>query len=70
LLLLIDEVDKFLEGNFSTEIEDKLRCLSEEQNAPIKLILASRNSLDLVFAQRQVSPLVNICFQVAISHWR
>lgn len=69
LLLLIDEVDKMSGDGFTHNIRDRLRSLAEGMDAPLRLIMAARISLDDLFEEGKTSPLANICLQVNLDPW-
>ena len=72
LLLLLDEVDKMSGDGFTHNVRDKLRSLAEGIDAPLRLIMAARISLDDLFKEDTTlltSPLANICVPVNLGPW-
>jgi DNA-binding CsgD family transcriptional regulator len=69
LLLLIDEIDKMSSDGFTYNIRDKLRALAEGIDAPLRLILAARVSLNDLFKEGKTSPLANICLNINLYPW-
>ncbi len=69
LLLLIDEIDKMSSDGFTYNIRDKLRALAEGIDAPLRLILAARVSLEDLFEEGKTSPLANICLNINLKPW-
>ena len=73
LLLAIDEVEKMTWSGFSPSLRSYLRGLSEGSDAPLRLILASRTSLNDLFADGQTetmtSPLSGICIEEKLDVW-
>lgn len=73
LLLAIDEVEKMAWSGFSPSLRSYLRGLSEGSDAPLRLILASRTSLNSLFtdgkAETMTSPLAGICIEEKLDVW-
>ena len=73
LLLAIDEVEKMAWAGFSPSLRSYLRGLSEGSDAPLRLILASRTSLNNLFtdaqAETMTSPLAGICIEEKLDVW-
>ena len=73
LLLIIDKVEKIIGDSFKNELRGELRALAEGINAPLRLVLASRTSLDnLSPDSRNVamsSPLAGICIEHKLEKW-
>ena len=73
LLLAIDEVEKLAWSGFSPSLRSYLRGLSEGSDAPLRLILASRTSLNSIFtdsqAETMTSPLAGICIEEKLDVW-
>jgi hypothetical protein len=73
LLLILDEVERIVQDEFSLRVRDQLRGLSEGRDAPLRLVLAARRSLDKLFPDSyddgMVSPLHGICIEESIKPW-
>lgn len=70
LLLLLDEVDKIAGNGFTHNVRDWLRGMaSQGSNTPLRLIVAARESLDILFGEGQTSPLANICIEERLEVW-
>ena len=73
LLLAIDEVEKMAWSGFSPSLRSYLRGLAEGSDAPLRLILASRTSLNSLFTDVGVdtmtSPLSGICIEEKLDVW-
>ena len=73
LLLLIDEFEKMTYEGFTRGIRSQLRGLAEGENAPLRLVFASRDSLSSLFKDSEeegmTSPLAGICLEVKLEGW-
>ncbi len=73
LLLILDEVERIVQDEFSRRVRDQLRGLSEGRDAPLRLVLAARDSLEKLFPDSydngMVSPLHGICWEEAVKPW-
>ncbi|MDY6805278.1 MAG: AAA family ATPase [Cyanobacteriota bacterium] len=71
LLLLLDEVEKMTWDGFTNNIRSELRGLAEGSNAPLRLVVAARSSLDILFpdSEGMTSPFANICIEEKIGRW-
>ncbi len=71
IVLAVDEVDKMAWEGFSRSLRTELRGLASDGAAPLKLLLAARQPLDLLFpdSEGDTSPLANICLQVDVGPW-
>ena len=73
LLLILDEVERIVQDEFSRRVRDQLRGLSEGKDAPLRLVLAARDSLETLFPDSyddgMVSPLHGICWEEPIKPW-
>ncbi|WP_204139272.1 AAA family ATPase [Halomicronema sp. CCY15110] len=72
-LLLLDEVERFAQAGFTRNIREQLRGIADTQDAPLKIVIAARVSLDMLFPDRNqeltVSPFENICQEQPIAPW-
>ncbi|MEO0491130.1 MAG: TIR domain-containing protein [Cyanobacteria bacterium J06659_2] len=73
VLLLLDEVERISQKEFTHHIRQELRGLSEGSDAPLRLVIASRISLDKLFPESylegQTSPLEGITVEEPICPW-
>lgn len=73
LLLIIDKVEKIIGDSFTNDLMGQLRALAEEINAPLRLVLASRTSLDNLSPDSRniamTSPLAGICIEYKLEKW-
>ena len=71
IVLAVDEVDKMTWEGFSRSLRTELRGLACDGIAPLKLLLAARQPLDVLFpdSEGDTSPLANICLQVDVGPW-
>jgi hypothetical protein len=72
VLLAIDNVEKMTWEGFTFSLRSFLRGNAERSNAPLKLVLASRNPLSSVFEDNQktmTSPLAGICIEEILALW-
>ncbi|WP_017302437.1 TIR domain-containing protein [Nodosilinea nodulosa] len=73
LLLILDEVERIVQDEFSRRVRDQLRGLSEGKDAPLRLVLAARDSLENLFPDSyddgMVSPLHGICWEEQVQPW-
>jgi hypothetical protein len=73
LLLILDEVERIVQDEFSRRVREQLRGLSEGKNAPLRLVLAARRPLEELFADScdggLTSPLQGICLEEKIEPW-
>ncbi|MGF1570418.1 MAG: TIR domain-containing protein [Nodosilinea sp.] len=73
LLLILDEVERIVQDEFSRRVRDQLRGLSDHKDAPLRLVLAARRPLDQLFPDSyndgMVSPLDGICIEEPINPW-
>lgn len=73
LLLILDEVERIVQDEFSRRVREQLRGLSEGKNAPLLLVLAARRPLEELFADScdgdLTSPLQGICLEEKIEPW-
>lgn len=68
LLLALDEVENL--AAFTPEIRSQLRGLAEGSKAPVRIVLASTQSLDCLFLDEGLtSPLANICIEENLTVW-
>jgi hypothetical protein len=72
-LLLLDEVERFAQAGFTRNIREQLRAIADTQDAPLKIVIAARVSLDKLFPDRNqeltVSPVENIVLEQTIPPW-
>lgn len=73
LLLVLDEVERISQEEFSRRVREQLRGLAEDNDAPLKLVVAARIPLDRLFPDGyddgMVSPLEGICLEEFIKPW-
>lgn len=73
LLLIIDKVEKITWDSFTNQVREQLRGLAEGSNAPLRLVIASRTSLDDLFPDSQnlgmTSPFTGICIEYRLKKW-
>lgn len=73
ILLLLDEVERISQEEFTRRIREQLRGLAEGQDAPLRLVITARTSLDKLFPESyvegQVSPLEGICIEEELKPW-
>ena len=70
LLLAIDNAEIITWEGFSHQITSQLRGLAEGTNAPLRLVLASRDPLDTLFEKaNRVSPFIGICVEQRLYPW-
>lgn len=73
VLLAIDNVGKIVREGFTWHIRDWLRGIAEGSDAPLKLIVAAGEPLDVLFNDSQndgkTSPLAGICQEENIKPW-
>jgi len=73
VLLLLDEAEKMSWDGFTREIREQLRSLAEGENAPLRLVVAARTSLDRLFPDSHesgmTSPFQGICLRVDLKAW-
>jgi hypothetical protein len=73
LLLVLDEVERISQEEFSRRVREQLRGLAEDSDAPLKLVVAARIPLDRLFPDGyddgMVSPLEGICLEEFIKPW-
>jgi hypothetical protein len=67
-ILCLDEIEKMIKGRFTGDEREELRGLADGRDAPLKLVIASRSSLDRLFpdSDGMTSPLANICPQLDV----
>lgn len=67
-VLCLDEIEKMTWDGFTRRIRDNLRGLADGFSAPLRLVIASRASLEHLFPDSpgQTSPLANICHQQTV----
>ncbi|PSN19508.1 hypothetical protein C7271_06940 [filamentous cyanobacterium CCP5] len=72
-LLLLDEIERFCQEGFTRRIREQLWGIADTKDAPLKIVFASRLSLDQLFQDsyqdREVSPLENICVEENLVPW-
>ncbi|MEI6430184.1 MAG: SAV_2336 N-terminal domain-related protein, partial [Pseudanabaena sp. ELA607] len=72
-LLLLDEAEKWSSEGFTRQIRDQLRSLSEMRDAPFRLVVATRTSLDQLFPysydESITSPFSGILSRVVLQAW-
>lgn len=73
LLLIIDKVEKITCDSFTNQVREQLRGLAEGSEAPLRLVIASRTSLDDLFPDSQnlgmTSPFTGICIEYQLKKW-
>ena len=70
ILLAIDEIQTIVKNNFDSQIPSHLRGLAAGMNAPIRLIMTGKTSLQKLYQERELtSALTNICLNVKIECW-
>lgn len=70
ILLAIDEIETIVTNDFDSQIPAHLRGLAAGMDAPIRLIMAGKKSLDELYQDEGLtSPLMNICLTVEIDVW-
>ena len=70
ILLAIDEIETIVTNDFDSQIPAHLRGLAAGMNAPIRLIMAGKQSLEELYQNEGLtSPLMNICLTVDIDVW-
>lgn len=73
LLLLLDEVERISQEEFTRRIREQLRGLAEGRDAPLRLVITARTSLDQLFPDSyvtgEVSPLEGICIEEHLQPW-
>lgn len=71
ILLALDEVEKMTWEGFTNNLRAELRGLTEDNNAPLKLALATSTPLDRLFPDSEggTSPLAGICLQIDLRPW-
>ncbi len=73
LLLILDEVEKMTWDGFTNQVRGQLRGLAEGTNAPLSLVVAACNSLDILFPDSQdknmTSPFKGICIEETLKQW-
>ena len=73
ILLLLDEVERISQKDFPRRIREQLRGLAEGRNAPLRLVITARTSLDRLFSDSEVegqtSPLEGICIEEWLDPW-
>jgi len=67
-ILCLDEIEKMAWDGFTVGLRSHLRGLADGANAPLKLVIASRSSLDRLFPDSPEldSPLAGICRQLDV----
>ena len=70
-ILCLDEVEKMAHGHFTGDERSELRGLSEGEDAPFTLLIASRSPLEQLFPDSPVltSPLAGICTRFAVNRF-
>ena len=72
-LLLLDEVEQINQEGFTYKIRQILRGLAEGNDAPLRLVITARTSLDKLFSESyvdgQTSPLEGLCVEEHIQPW-
>ena len=73
LLLLLDELERISQENFSRRVREQLRGLAEGSDAPIKLVVAASTPLRRLFPdshqEGMVSPFEDICIEEQLKPW-
>lgn len=71
ILLLLDEVEKMTWDGFTNNVRAQLRGLAEGSTAPLRLVVAARSPLDVLFpdSEGMTSPFANICIEEKIGRW-
>lgn len=73
LLLLLDEVERISQQDFSRRVREQLRGLAEGGDAPLKLVIAASTSLKRLFPdsheEGMVSPFEDVCLEEYLQPW-
>jgi hypothetical protein len=71
IILCLDEFEKMKYKGFTSEVRSQLRGLSDGNNLPLKLLLASRTPLFILFPDdpTETSPLANICRPLTLGNF-
>ena len=73
LLLLLDEVERISQDDFSRRVREQLRGLAEGGDAPLKLVIAASTPLARLFpdshAEGMVSPFEDVCIEEYLQPW-
>ncbi|MEM6838723.1 MAG: TIR domain-containing protein [Cyanobacteria bacterium P01_C01_bin.120] len=73
LLLLLDNLERMKQEGFTYKIRQELRVLAEGSDAPLKLVLTARRSLDYLFPEGyidgQTSPFEGITVELHVPSW-
>ena len=73
LLLLLDEVERISQDDFSRRVREQLRGLAEGSDAPLKLVIAASTPLARLFpdshAEGMVSPFEDVCIEEYLHPW-
>lgn len=73
VLLLLDEVERISQKDFTHNLRQELRGLAEGGDAPLRIVITARTSLDQLFSESyvdgQTSPLEGITVEEHIPTW-
>ncbi|MEM1293444.1 MAG: TIR domain-containing protein [Cyanobacteria bacterium P01_H01_bin.162] len=73
ILLLLDEVERISQEEFTHKLRQELRGLAEGGDAPLRIVIAARTSLDQLFPESyvdgQTSPLEGITVEEHVTPW-
>jgi type II secretory pathway predicted ATPase ExeA len=73
VLLLLDEVERISQKKFTHKLRQELRGLAEGRDAPLRIVIAARTSLDQLFPESyvdgQTSPLEGITVEEHVPPW-
>lgn len=73
VLLLLDEAEKMSWDGFTRNLREQLRSLAEGDNAPVRLVIATRTPLARLFPDSHeagmTSPFEGICSRVELKLW-
>ena len=71
ILLLLDRVEKMSRDGFTNNLRDQLRGLAEGSTAPLRLVVAARNPLNILFPDSEgtTSPFTDIYIEETIGRW-
>lgn len=73
LLLILDEIEKMTQDDFTNQIKGQLRSLAEGQHASLRLVIAASKPLDRLFVdsshENMTSPLSGIFREKSLAVW-
>ncbi|MEG3439687.1 trypsin-like peptidase domain-containing protein [Pannus brasiliensis CCIBt3594] len=71
ILLLLDVVDDMRENYFSIKVRRYLRSLANQNDPPLRLVVAANQALDVLFpdSEKNDSPFHGICHPIGFSGW-